>query len=282
MSQNTVYIYCNGGFGNRFFALLSGICLAKSFNYAIKVVWPINNWCGAAFNEIFDTTFEYSENIFNDIDKQNDLFISHNSNWAEHKYYLSLNESNVIEKIKENFLGKNIFFTNNSMTPFLNDPKNLQFVKFKKELIQLAEQEITQNTDSEFYGIHIRKTDFGNRSSLAENICLDIVKNNFYKKFFICSDDEETENKFCMYKNVFKFNKKDYVKKFKDGSWNEYVKETDSNFNVTRNASSVINAVVDLLILSKSNIVSPDVGSTFADAAKLISKSDRAIQMEQP
>jgi hypothetical protein len=51
--MNTIYIYCDGGFGNRFNNLLNGLFIAKYCNYAPKIIWPVNNWCGATFTDLF-------------------------------------------------------------------------------------------------------------------------------------------------------------------------------------------------------------------------------------
>ena len=56
--QRRIFIFCDGGIGNRINALVSGIAIAERFQRAITVYWPVNSWCGAAFADIFDNAFD--------------------------------------------------------------------------------------------------------------------------------------------------------------------------------------------------------------------------------
>ena len=49
-----ILIYCDGGFGNRFNGLVAGLLVARRFGLAPQVVWPQNNWCGAAMADLFE------------------------------------------------------------------------------------------------------------------------------------------------------------------------------------------------------------------------------------
>jgi len=280
--MNKLYIYCDGGFGNRFNVLVAGLWISEKLGYHPIVYWPENNWCGASFRQIFEPFVDLL-NTFNveHFNNYKTLNLIHENQMSVDSFVNVKNVTNITQT-KDILQGRDILYFNNLIPSFVEDPVGTcSKIKFRDDLIQIAEEQIRNNTTEEFFGIHIRKTDFGSRSDLAEKICLDIVKGNQNKKFFICSDDKETENKFCLHKNVFKFDKKQYVAKFTEGSWNEHVREINSNFNVTRSSESVTNAIVDLLILSRSTIISPDVGSTFADTAKLINKSRRILERDQ-
>ena len=58
-SSHQLYIFCDGGIGNRLNALLSGLAIARHFNLNHVVHWPVNNWCEAEYQDIF----ENKENI---------------------------------------------------------------------------------------------------------------------------------------------------------------------------------------------------------------------------
>ncbi|MEI6872422.1 MAG: glycosyltransferase family 4 protein, partial [Verrucomicrobiota bacterium] len=61
-SDRSLHIYCDGGFGNRFNGLVSGLLLAEAAALKPIIVWPINNWCSARFSDIFENTeFEVIE-----------------------------------------------------------------------------------------------------------------------------------------------------------------------------------------------------------------------------
>ena len=50
--MNTVL--CDGGLANRLNALLFALILRRKFGHAWQMSWPINNWCGAPFESLFD------------------------------------------------------------------------------------------------------------------------------------------------------------------------------------------------------------------------------------
>jgi hypothetical protein len=92
--------------------------------------------------------------------------------------------------------------------------------------------------------------------------------------FFICSDSLETEKKFDILNNVIIYPKNSYVTKLVDGSWNDLTIDNEGRqmkFNVNRSRESVIEGFIDLLILSKTNIV-VNSHSSFLKFAKLYNK----------
>ena len=56
-----IYVHCDGGFGNRYNVLISGLFLAKTLNLHPVVIWKENNWCGAGFHDLFDVDQEVYE-----------------------------------------------------------------------------------------------------------------------------------------------------------------------------------------------------------------------------
>jgi len=277
--MSKIYIHCDGGFGNRFNVLAFGLYLAKKQSYDPTVIWPSNNWCGADFSDLFDMDIPVKQSreginfdgTFNLV-HENQFGLSH---------FTSIHSINDIEDIKNISKGMDILYFNN-LIPWnlVQDAETfksiIKSIKFKDHLINESNEIIKNNVeDDQFYGIHIRKTDFGKRSKFAETNLLNLVVQNKSKKFFICSDDEATENLFLQNENVFRNEKQSYVKKLVNGDWNNSIVDSNNNefmFNVDRPKESVIQAVIDLIILSKSTIISPDVGSTFHHTAALISK----------
>ena len=60
--MSKVYIYCDGGFGNRYHSLISGLFLAEACNREPLVIWPINPYNEAVYSDIFNTEIiEYTE-----------------------------------------------------------------------------------------------------------------------------------------------------------------------------------------------------------------------------
>jgi hypothetical protein len=131
----------------------------------------------------------------------------------------------------------------------------------------LATHQITADT----LGIHFRKTDFP--VQLDENSVLQLISQNPSQRFFICSDSAETEAKFGSMPNVITFPKTSYVEKLTDGEWNAKIKDADGrdfNYNVVRSRESVVEGFCDMLILSRTKIISQSP-SSFLRFAQLFS-----------
>jgi hypothetical protein len=123
-----------------------------------------------------------------------------------------------------------------------------------------------------YAGLHIRKTDYG--SLVDENVSFQVIKDHPRVPFFVCSDSEETESAALKFPNVWIRTKSSYVEKRVDGGWNSPIVDESGrhySFNVRRSAQSVEEAVVDLLVLAKSQIVRNST-STFLSLAEIWSR----------
>ena len=120
-------------------------------------------------------------------------------------------------------------------------------------------------------GLHIRKTDTG---SLAdEDEIYRYVLSNTDRKFFLCSDNPDTENRFFELKNVVAYPKSSQVEKLQDGEWRDSVVDQTGRkylFNVNRPRQQIIEAFVDMLILSRTTI-NRQSKSTFCGIAERFS-----------
>jgi hypothetical protein len=124
---------------------------------------------------------------------------------------------------------------------------------------------------TEFFGIQIRKTDFGSNGADDQNL-YDLIVGRADAQFFVCSDDKDVERRFSALPNVHIYDKQAHVEKWVQGDWNSHTADHSGRVyacNVNRGALSVQEAIVDLLILSKSGIVRTS-GSTFLSAALMI------------
>ena len=77
------------------------------------------------------------------------------------------------------------------------------------------------------------------------------------KRYFICSDDRITEERFDALPNVVRYIKTEYAGKLVEGGWLDQTTDTNGrvyNYNVNRPRQSVIEAFIDLLILSRTTI----------------------------
>ena len=236
LKREIIEIRCGGGLGNRLSTLIGGLEIAKIRNLQPEVIWKPVHSCYAKATSLFDTSLKF--NNFG----QNINIIHSNPKIPE---YVDLTST----------------------------IQNLLQLRPKKEIIDNVSNFVSQNNiDSNIIGIHIRKTDFS--EDIDENFWINVIMSNPSKRFFICSDSQEVENKFASFSNTIIFPKTEYVtKRFADQPWkmkNFSYKERSISYkyNSSRSSRSVIEALCDLLILSHTNIQDTSKGSTFLHLAK--------------
>jgi hypothetical protein len=269
-------VFCDGGLGNRLGVLIGGILTAQKLNRTPILCWPENTWCGCSFNNLFDSEYQIINLDINKLFSQNinNKFMIHENqtNLQLEQYYPSLENINIFKNIED----ENIIYYHNSIPSYFSEEEVLEVLsKFiikpdiKNNVLKFTNK---NKIDNNVLGIHFRKTDF--QSFLNEEETLNYINSNPKINFFICSDSLETEEKFSILNNVLIYPKNNYVTKLKNGSWNDLTTDNEGrqmNFNVNRSKESVIEGFIDLLILSKTNII-VESHSTFLKFAKLYSK----------
>lgn len=272
-----IYIYCDGGFGNRYTTLVGGLQIAKWAKLHPEIIWPQNNWCGAAFRNLFESELEV-------IDFDHKTFfqthattnIVHENQFNQNLFYRhpnSFTRNEILDYVAAS--GFDIFYFNNSLATFC-DRRDLidniiPDIKFHSTINHHVEQILDRAGTREYIGVHLRKTDFV--PSFDENIIREAVKTNPEIKFFICSDNKETEEAYLQFPNVFVNPKESYAEKLQPGDWNQTIVDGLGNsfpFNVKRSESSVISAMVDLVLLSRSQLLPTDKRSSFLQVAYLL------------
>lgn len=266
-------IFCDGGLGNRLGVLIGGILTAQKLNRTPVLCWPENTWCGCSFNDLFTSEYEIINLNINDLFSQNvnNKFIIHENqtNLQLEQYYPNLETIKLFKDIED----KIVIYYHNSIPNYFPQEEILTILsKFyikpdiKTKIIEFCDKNKINN---DTFGIHFRKTDF--QSFLNEDEVHNIITNHPETNFFICSDSFETEEKFSILDNVITYPKSYYVEKLEEGTWNDTIIDNEGrqfNFNVNRSKESVIEGFIDLLILSKTNII-VESHSTFLKFAKL-------------
>jgi hypothetical protein len=167
-------------------------------------------------------------------------------------------------------------------TPLLYDwipeeeiKKTIRELRFSDDVLEkvgnfLDENELRQG----YYGIHLRMTDFVNIESFDVDHWIRTVAGASDKKFFVCSDDPDTEARFNELPNAFSYQKVHKTEKYiPEGEWHHPYTDDDgrhSVFNVERGAEHVKEAVVDFILLSLSNPFDTGKQSTFLKMAKRV------------
>jgi hypothetical protein len=262
MKQNI--IFCDGGLANRLNTLLFGLILKNKFGGNWAISWPINNWCGSKFENLFSIeipVYEYPLSFFKD--KETDYILT------MHENQINFNENNInYHRHFKNFndykfllnLDKPLFYYHNLIPSFadINDISHgINYLKINPEiLIKAYSFSIRNNINESVLGLHIRKTDFGN--TVDDESLYKIVSSSKHK-FFVCSDDQQVNDRFSQLSNCSVFEKKSFPTKMNyDSHWNGLTADDQGriyNYNISRSENSIYEALIDLLILSKTTHV---------------------------
>jgi hypothetical protein len=276
--MRTIHIYCDGGFGNRFNGLISGLLLAKAADLEPIVVWPRNNWCGAGFFDLFENDYTVIERELLTYVPEKDKFhfymiLDHLDMGVAFKSPLQTSTlDEAVAYIMES--DKDVYYHTPLIPVFLEGKSihnQVRDLRFHQKILERVEEFVNEQKSTDFFGVQIRKTDFGNNGADDNNL-FDLISSCPQKRFFVCSDDKDVEQRFGKLPNVLIHKKRAHVEKLVEGGWNTATRDHSGRVyacNVNRNADSVEDAVVDLLILSRSQIVGTS-NSTFLNTALLL------------
>jgi len=269
--MNKVTIFCDGGLGNRLGVLIGGIITAKKLNLDYEICWPANSWCGCDFVDLFDTNKNIINKNINELflEDSDDVFLIHEN---QTKYKLKKIYSHSLQTLEllkncEN----NIIYYHNQIPKYYDKSEiinTLSSLKIKKNITDEVKKFSKEHDIVNRIGVHIRKTDF--LPKVDDKIIFDEIRNS-NNLFFICSDDSETEKNFSNLLNVVIHNKKNYAEKLNPStSWNDKTVDYEGRefyFNIKRNSESVIEAFIDMLILSRTKIYNNTMSTflTFAN-----------------
>ena len=289
---NRLQIFCDGGFGNRLNTLLSGLAIANLFGLRATVFWPRNNWCQAAFDDIFSNKFDISEQSLSDLagTLDNAIVLLHDQLGADtlrvpfHSAYAYASTDDFSAQALAT--GKDIFYYPALIPPWL--PMDLvagaiQTCHYQAPIREAATIFVGKTIGQPFHGLHLRRTDLN--AGFTDSEVQDIVRQHPKEAFFVCSDDPLAEALAAAHAHVYHREKRAYVdKRNVQGEWTTLTADDDGRLyhsNIDRNAESVVDAVIDMLILAHSTIVGFS-GSTFQNMARLYGTHAPMVALAKP
>ena len=270
--MNEFIIFCDGGLGNRLGCLVGGIAYAEHIDIDPVICWPENSWCGCSFDDLFDSDIDVISCGVNELfrSKINYHFLIHENQTQLRLIRTSKPSLENLNKIKD--IKSGIIYYNNTIPKEVDDEKVIEILdKFNVQdyIINTVDAFCNEHSiNSSTIGVHLRKTDADQH--IDENELYNKILNSS-EKYFICSDDKDTELKYKPLTNVSTFKKKSYVNKLIDGEWNSNIVDSDGRkfpFNVKRSKESVIEGYIDMLILSKTKLLFETRSSFLAFAKK--------------
>ena len=292
MRRRVLEIFCDGGFGNRYNSLISGLALAEMCGLEVLVYWPKNSSCEAGYNDIFVTTLSISELTLPELSGTlDDAFcLLHDTLGSEtlkvpfHSAYDYPTVEGFAEQVLNNY--SRIFYYPALIPTWIAENSIQRAVKaleIKQDLVQKARGFIQECLPQPFYGIHLRRTDLN--VGLSDPEVQLLVKRHPNEKFFVCSDDPIAEAMAAANSNVARRKKINYVgKRNPDGGWQSATADDSGRVyysNIQRGKDATLEGVIDLLILGQSQIVS-FTGSTFQSVARLIGSVNDLSGLNKP
>jgi len=260
--MKTLNIYCDGGFGNRYGTLLGGLVIARHHKMHPVINWRGTSACRLTFNEIFVNDLTVIDKPLADF--SDSILIMH-EDFIRGKENHNINSFKNLYSLPIGDCGSYVY-NNNWIPEWIDEEEIIEVGRelvFTDKIKNFCDQYCKKHNISPFtIGVHLRATDF-NTYTPSFNTEYKWIEEQPERSFFVLSDDPNIENKFKKLDNVTVRKKEHYVEKGNSGSgWCG---------NVERTSESVMDALIDLTILSKTNIMvnSP---SSFLKTALLLKK----------
>lgn len=264
-------VMCDGGLSNRLNALIFALILRHRYGQRWVLNWPRNSWCGAAFGKLFEIDLPVYEHPINHFKRheQQYLLVMHENQCDFDARRVIINKGLTGYADYQALLNGNtdVFYFNSLIPSFVSfeDMRlGLSGLRIEPGLRRRAETFCKQHQiDATVLGLHIRKTDFG--TSVNDDELFNIAASSPLR-FFVCSDDRGVNERFsrlpncCVFEKSFFPNKADVTK-----DWLQWGKDAEGRvfpFNIDRSEESVLEGLIDLLILSRTTLVKTS-GSTF-------------------
>jgi hypothetical protein len=278
--MNKLICYVTGGLGNRILPIASFMEFAKKTNRELYIYWPLDFRCKGSFSDYYsdkltfvDDNFLWSlpvENtqvlcLFPDGVSNDYLIYDRTFLWKSREAgNLIYGEPTLDNKVENVVCCTNTFLSAISQEDNEAALKNLQI---KEDIIKDADDiAATLGLSKNILGIHLRGTDYNlSPQHYAEMIGSELPSYSF-NNIFICSDDEDyevwIEN---LYPMAIRRKGKIYITKENDAFIGGWLHNTDTS------AESLRDALIDIILLSKTNFKIYNITSTFAQYAEVLS-----------
>ncbi len=271
------HVLCDGGLSNRFNSLLFGLVLRQRFGGEWRISWPINNWCGAALDQLYrcevpvdDATIEhYKEH------ERDHLLLMHDNQigFAPENLVMNTGLESYADYAPHFATGRSIVYYNDTIPSFAGDEeigKALSLLRPNADVERSAAEFCREHDiDHRVLGVHIRKTDF------PENVDDEGIYQKVratQQRCFVCSDSSEVLERFDALPHCVVFPKTSFPEKLADDAeWADWRKDEEGRwfpYNITRSSVAVVEAMIDQLILSQTTILATS-HSSFQQTARL-------------
>ena len=273
-------VLCDGGLANRLNALLFALILRKKLSHTWRIAWPLNNWCGADLHELLVPPLPVEATP-----------LSHFRALSGGDAPLMLMQENQLDFPAERFRLHHDLQSYAAFGEFLDAPHGV--VYFHNQIpswvpaadVHEALRELRLNTSvaqrawafcqrqriaHDVLGMHIRKTDFGDAVD-DQRLFAQVQLST--QRHFVCSDAAEVNQRFATLAHCAVVPKTAFPQKREaSAAWQQWTRDSDGRafpFNIERGAVAVVEGFIDLLILSRTQLL-PTSSSSFLAFARLL------------
>ncbi len=291
MAKHPFIVFCDGGLCNRLNALLVAQLIAKELKIDLRIAWPTNNWCQLAYDEIFDKSPKVvAEPI--DINGLNTnlaqyVLLAHEQQTFSARPLLNpnLEESwqGLLQLIANSLESQSVIYFNATIPwccSIQEASKIAQSLPWKSAYQQQAWAflQTQQLKPFNYWGLHIRGTDFGHSHQYFKR--WQTIIRLFTDPIVVCTDDVKVRDAYFSKPNVTSRKIAHFPQRFHaDKGWNAQIIDDQDrafNFNVLRDAASVKESIIDLMVLSQAKLFYTS-NSTFLTFALLMRGIDFSI-----
>lgn len=272
----SIIVYCDGGLGNRIRGLVNALCWLEPGSF--EICWPINDWCGASFLDLFQPleSIKIVEYSFADIGVM--LRQSKNSKLVSHSNQFGISSVQFIPI--SSLFRPGSFVKRQAQSSlvilYLVQVHPLISLRVYREILlmlkpsnkvsseyQLFTSRIGQYP-GQFCGFHARLTDSGNNPKTYYRMLSRLLRKKTI--VFLSSDSPETIIQMIgKHPNlIYRKNVELPQKNVSDCSWLDTVPDSDGrlfSYNIHRSKESTIDAMIDLITLASSKIYTSNSSS---------------------
>lgn len=276
-----IIVYCDGGLGNRIRGLVNALYWLDPGTF--EICWPINDWCGASFLDIFQklASTKIVEYSFADIRKllrqnKNSILLSHVNQFDispdQFKPISSLFKPGSYVKRKAQSSLIILYLVQVHPLVSLRVYREMLLMLKPSNKVSFEYQSFISRMGwypGKFCGFHARLTDSGNNPKTYYRMLTRLLSDN--NTVFLSSDSPDAILQIIGKHSSLTYRKHVVLpeKKVSDLNWVAAVSDTDGrifNYNIHRSKESTIDAMIDLMTLASSRIY-PSNDSSFLQVA---------------
>lgn len=278
--QKKLIAYCDGGLGNRLNSLIAGLHAASLLGLQPVVSWPINRWCAAAFEDLFDAPFAADRRSILEMNQENAgyLLVAH----EQQAFTLprvfnpnaALRADDLVAALTPKLQGADgLVYYNHRVPAYVGRQESdaiARTIQVKRPYREAADAYLAQAglLGRDYWGLHLRGTDFG--FSQRYFAFWYGVSRMLPGPILLCTDDPAVEAQFLRNPAIVRRPAAALPQKFEQHKgWNDAGRDEygrEFTFNIHRGEDAIREAMIDFEMLGRSRAI-PTSRSTFLENA---------------